>query len=77
MPREGSKTLEDLQNRFACLNKEEQIAELHKELAPHMLRRVKADVLKVCRTVTEAIFSLILVAVFRYLLKVNALCVWS
>ena len=35
------------QNEFADIAKEEQIKKLHEMLGPHMLRRLKADVLKV------------------------------
>ena len=31
---------------FEQVNKEEQVARLHERLAPHMLRRLKIDVLK-------------------------------
>lgn len=41
------------QNEFADISKEEQVKRLHELLGPHMLRRLKADVLKVVR-----IFSL-------------------
>lgn len=41
------------QNEFADISKEEQVKRLHELLGPHMLRRLKADVLKVFR-----IFSL-------------------
>ena len=34
------------QNEFADLTKEEQVKRLHDMLGPHMLRRLKADVLK-------------------------------
>lgn len=35
------------QNEFADISKEEQVKKLHEMLGPHMLRRLKADVLKV------------------------------
>lgn len=35
------------QNEFAEIDKEEQVKKLHDMLGPHMLRRLKADVLKV------------------------------
>ncbi|KAH7280823.1 hypothetical protein KP509_36G015700 [Ceratopteris richardii] len=38
--------LEDFQEQFKDLNQEEQVARLHKMLAPHLLRRVKKDVMK-------------------------------
>lgn len=46
------------QNEFADISKEEQVKRLHELLGPHMLRRLKADVLKVVR-----IFSLSLLKV--------------
>lgn len=39
------------QNEFADISKEEQVKRLHELLGPHMLRRLKADVLKVGTTV--------------------------
>ncbi|XP_026427276.1 CHD3-type chromatin-remodeling factor PICKLE-like [Papaver somniferum] len=39
-------SLEEFQEEFKDINQEEQIARLHKMLAPHLLRRVKKDVLK-------------------------------
>ncbi|KAL5724023.1 DNA helicase [Ranunculus cassubicifolius] len=39
-------SLEDFQEEFKDINQEEQVARLHKMLAPHLLRRVKKDVLK-------------------------------
>lgn len=39
-------SLEDFQKEFKDINQEEQIARLHKMLAPHLLRRVKKDVMK-------------------------------
>jgi chromodomain-helicase-DNA-binding protein 4 len=36
------------QNEFAEIDKEDQVKKLHDMLGPHMLRRLKADVLKVC-----------------------------
>lgn len=35
------------QNEFADISKEEQVTKLHDLLGPHMLRRLKTDVLKV------------------------------
>lgn len=35
------------QNEFADIGKEDQVKKLHEMLGPHMLRRLKADVLKV------------------------------
>ncbi|XP_051137067.1 CHD3-type chromatin-remodeling factor PICKLE-like [Andrographis paniculata] len=39
-------SLEDFQEEFKDINQEEQIERLHKLLAPHLLRRVKKDVMK-------------------------------
>ncbi|XP_065564759.1 chromodomain-helicase-DNA-binding protein Mi-2 homolog [Artemia franciscana] len=38
--------LHEFQNEFATINKEEQVKKLHDMLGPHMLRRLKSDVLK-------------------------------
>ncbi|XP_044007966.1 chromodomain-helicase-DNA-binding protein Mi-2 homolog isoform X3 [Aphidius gifuensis] len=38
--------LSTFQNEFADISKEEQVKKLHEMLGPHMLRRLKADVLK-------------------------------
>eukprot|EP00250_Pteridium_aquilinum_P017954 c23861_g1_i1 orf=626-5110(-) len=38
--------LEDFQEEFKDLSQEEQVGRLHKMLAPHLLRRVKKDVMK-------------------------------
>ena len=38
--------MEDFLMEFEQVNKEEQVARLHERLAPHMLRRLKIDVLK-------------------------------
>jgi SNF2 family DNA or RNA helicase len=39
--------LNEFQNVFADINKEDKVKKLHDMLSPHMLRRLKADVLKV------------------------------
>lgn len=39
-------SLEEFQEEFKDINQEEQIARLHKMLQPHLLRRVKKDVMK-------------------------------
>ncbi|KAL8154275.1 hypothetical protein V2J09_012035 [Rumex salicifolius] len=39
-------SLEEFQEEFRDINHEEQISKLHKMLAPHLLRRVKKDVMK-------------------------------
>uniref|UniRef100_A0A182N9R5 Chromodomain-helicase-DNA-binding protein Mi-2 homolog n=1 Tax=Anopheles dirus TaxID=7168 RepID=A0A182N9R5_9DIPT len=47
--------LGDFQNEFADISKEEQVKRLHEMLGPHMLRRLKADVLKNMPTKSEFI----------------------
>ncbi|CAI8044830.1 Chromodomain-helicase-DNA-binding protein 5, partial [Geodia barretti] len=44
--REGFSSLEDFQDEFQDISKEEQVKKLHELLAPHLLRRLKQDVLK-------------------------------
>ncbi|KAK4769193.1 hypothetical protein SAY86_027343 [Trapa natans] len=39
-------SLEEFQEEFKDINQEEQISRLHKMLAPHLLRRIKKDVMK-------------------------------
>jgi chromodomain-helicase-DNA-binding protein 4 len=39
-------SLEEFQEEFRDINQEEQVGRLHKMLAPHLLRRVKKDVMK-------------------------------
>ncbi|XP_068647282.1 CHD3-type chromatin-remodeling factor PICKLE isoform X2 [Aristolochia californica] len=39
-------SLEEFQEEFKDINQEEQVVRLHKMLAPHLLRRVKKDVMK-------------------------------
>ena len=38
--------MEGFLEEFATIGKEEQVGRLHEMLAPHMLRRLKSDVLK-------------------------------
>ncbi|XP_049291745.1 chromodomain-helicase-DNA-binding protein Mi-2 homolog [Anopheles funestus] len=47
--------LSEFQNEFADISKEEQVKRLHEMLGPHMLRRLKADVLKNMPTKSEFI----------------------
>lgn len=47
--------LASFQNEFADVSKEEQVKRLHEMLGPHMLRRLKADVLKNMPTKSEFI----------------------
>ena len=41
-----SSQMEQFLNEFSEISKDEQVMKLHDMLAPHMLRRMKADVLK-------------------------------
>ena len=41
-----SSDLQNFQNEFADLSKDDQVRKLHDLLGPHLLRRLKADVLK-------------------------------
>ena len=47
--------LEGFLNEFADIGKEEQVTKLHSMLGPHMLRRLKADVLKDMPSKSECI----------------------
>lgn len=38
--------LQTFQNEFADISKDDQVRKLHEMLGPHLLRRLKADVLK-------------------------------
>ncbi|XP_014681188.1 PREDICTED: chromodomain-helicase-DNA-binding protein 5-like [Priapulus caudatus] len=46
LSRERFSQLSEFQNEFADLTKEEQVTKLHEMLGPHMLRRLKSDVLQ-------------------------------
>lgn len=46
LDRERFSQLSEFQNQFADLTKEEQVTKLHEMLGPHMLRRLKSDVLQ-------------------------------
>ncbi len=48
-------SLEDFESEFADIGKSEQISKLHAMLAPHMLRRLKSDVMKEIPAKTEMI----------------------
>ena len=41
-----SSSLEQFQEEFEDISKEDQVSKLHDLLGPHLLRRLKADVLK-------------------------------
>ncbi|XP_066991467.2 chromodomain-helicase-DNA-binding protein Mi-2 homolog isoform X1 [Anabrus simplex] len=47
--------LAEFQSEFADISKEDQVKKLHKMLGPHMLRRLKADVLKSMPSKSEVI----------------------
>lgn len=53
--REKFNDLTAFQNEFADISKEDQVKKLHDMLGPHMLRRLKADVLKNMPSKTELI----------------------
>ena len=38
--------MEEFLSQFSDINKDEQVSKLHNMLGPHMLRRLKSDVLK-------------------------------
>ena len=53
-------------DEFAEISKDEQVSKLHEMLAPHMLRRLKADVLKDIPMKTELILRVELAAMQKY-----------
>lgn len=55
LSRENFNDLTAFQNEFADVSKEEQVKRLHEMLGPHMLRRLKADVLKNMPSKSECI----------------------
>lgn len=63
------------QNEFADVSKEEQVKRLHEMLGPHMLRRLKADVLKNMPTKSEFIVRVELSPIqkkyYKYILTRN------
>ncbi|XP_043222807.1 chromodomain-helicase-DNA-binding protein Mi-2 homolog isoform X1 [Amphibalanus amphitrite] len=67
--------LQAFQNEFADIAKEEQIKKLHEMLGPHMLRRLKADVLKNMPSKSEFIVRVELSAMqkkyYKYILTRN------
>ena len=54
------------QNEFADLTKEEQVKRLHDMLGPHMLRRLKADVLKNMPTKSVIILETFFFLIFKF-----------
>ncbi|XP_019855875.1 PREDICTED: chromodomain-helicase-DNA-binding protein 5-like isoform X1 [Amphimedon queenslandica] len=55
LSRDNFNSLEEFQEEFADISKEDQVSKLHDMLAPHLLRRLKADVLKNIPSKTELI----------------------
>ena len=53
-------------DEFAEISKDEQVSKLHELLAPHMLRRLKADVLKDIPSKTELILRVELSDMQKY-----------
>jgi SNF2 family DNA or RNA helicase len=60
------KSLEDFQEQFADISKEDQVSKLHDMLAPHLLRRLKADVLKNMPSKSELIVRVDLTPLQKY-----------
>ena len=67
--------LNAFQNEFADISKEDQVKKLHELLGPHMLRRLKSDVLKNMPTKSEFIIRVELSPMqkkyYRYILTKN------
>lgn len=42
----ANRDMEEFTEQFSDISKDEQVQQLHEQLAPHMLRRLKIDVLK-------------------------------
>ncbi|KAK2710509.1 hypothetical protein QYM36_011889, partial [Artemia franciscana] len=72
---ESFKSLPEFQNEFATINEEEKIKKLHNMLGPHMLRRLKCDVLKDMPSKSEFIIRVELSPMqkqyYRYVLTKN------
>ncbi len=68
-------SLEEFQEKFSDVSKEEQISRLHKILGRHLLRRLKADVLKDMPTKSEFIVCVDLAPLqkrfYKYILQRN------
>jgi len=60
---------------FADISKEEQIKRLHNLLGPHLLRRLKADVLKNIPSKSEFIVRVDLSTMQKYVLN-NLIMLW-
>lgn len=63
------------QNEFADISKEEQVKRLHEMLGPHMLRRLKADVLKVYFYFIRKKYILLTInTILEYAFKIRVYC---
>jgi len=63
------------QNEFADISKEEQVKRLHEMLGPHMLRRLKADVLKVYFYFIHKKYILLTInTILEYAFKIRVHC---
>lgn len=64
------------QNEFADISKEEQVKRLHEMLGPHMLRRLKADVLKVYFYFIRKKYILLITinTILEYAFKIRVYC---
>lgn len=65
------------QNEFADISKEEQVKRLHEMLGPHMLRRLKADVLKVHFYYIQyntSIFIMYLILEYAFKIRIHRSC---
>lgn len=75
LSRDKFNDLNAFQNEFADVSKEEQVKRLHEMLGPHMLRRLKADVLKNMPSKSEFIVRVELSAVqkkfYKFILTKN------
>ncbi|XP_014090911.1 chromodomain-helicase-DNA-binding protein Mi-2 homolog [Bactrocera oleae] len=75
LSRDKFSDLNAFQNEFADVSKEEQVKRLHEMLGPHMLRRLKADVLKNMPSKSEFIVRVELSAVqkkfYKFILTKN------
>ena len=60
--------MEDFLDNFSEISKEEQVRKLHAMLAPHMLRRMKSDVLKDIPAKSEFIVRIELTDMQKYVL---------
>ena len=58
--------LEDFLNEFSDISKDEQVSKLHSMLGPHMLRRLKIDVLKDIPPKAEFLVRVDLAAMQKY-----------